>query len=291
MTAAMTFDDVLALTGGRLGVFDVACRFCAAFHNPRRKVLRIWAETESFAGFACARCGEKGWVGDRKAARPSRTQLDHIRHEAAARAATELAERQRKAAYLWSLREPIAATSPPSRYLRETRCYRGPIPQTLAYLRPQKPQYHHAMIAAFAMVDEPEPGVVGVPKSVAAVHLTLLKPDGGKADIEAPKIVVGKGVRGVPITLAPPNDLLGLVIAEGIEDALSVHAATGLGAWAGGCANRLPALAAVVPSYIDYVSILVDDNDAGCRHAGALLAALERRGVSCIGQALGAASS
>ena len=47
--------------------------------------------------------------------------------------------------------------------------------------------------------------------------------------------------------LAPMNDLLGLAITEGVEDALSIHAATGLGAWAAGAASRLPALADAVP--------------------------------------------
>lgn len=36
--------------------------------------------------------------------------------------------------------------------------------------------------------------------------------------------------KGAPIVLAPLNDLLGLIVTEGIEDALSAHQATGLGA-------------------------------------------------------------
>ena len=73
------------------------------------------------------------------------------------------------------------------------------------------------------------------------MHLTKIKPDGsGKADIELQKIMIGRS-KGTPIVLAPMNDALGLVITEGIEDALSMHAATGLGAWAAGAASRLPA--------------------------------------------------
>jgi len=60
---------------------------------------------------------------------------------------------------------------------------------------------------------------------------------------------------GSPICIAPPNDLLGLAISEGIEDALSVHQATGLGAWAAGSASFLPKLSEVVPSYIETVTI------------------------------------
>ena len=104
------------------------------------------------------------------------------------------------------------------------------------------------MIAAFALVEEREPGVVGMPRNVDAVHLTLLKPDGsGKADVEPNKIMVGSpGAR--PIVLAPPNDLLALAVTEGIEDALSAHASTGLGAWAAGAAGRMLKLADVIPS-------------------------------------------
>jgi hypothetical protein len=47
------------------------------------------------------------------------------------------------------------------------------------------------------------------------------------------------GVLASPIVLAPPNDLLGSSITEGIEDALTMHEATGLGTWAAGSAARL----------------------------------------------------
>ena len=80
------------------------------------------------------------------------------------------------------------------------------------------------MIAAFALTDEPEPGVLGEPEDVHAVHLTLLLPDGsGKAAVAPNKITIASPA-GMPIVLAPMNDLMGLAITEGIEDALSVHA-------------------------------------------------------------------
>lgn len=84
---------------------------------------------------------------------------------------------------------------------------------------------------------------------------------------------------GSPIMLAPPHDLLGLVISEGIEDALSAHEATGLGAWAAGSASRLSALADAVPSYIEAVTLLVDDDKDGRRHAAELRERLIVRGI------------
>ena len=90
--------------------------------------------------------------------------------------------------------------------------------------------------------------------------------------------MVGHSI-GSPIVLAPMNDLLGLAIAEGIEDALSTHQATGLGAWAAGSASRMPALADAVPDYTDCVTLIVDDNDAGRPNSERLAALLVARGI------------
>jgi hypothetical protein len=107
------------------------------------------------------------------------------------------------------------------------------------------------------------------------VHLTRLAADGlSRID----KIMIGRGASGFPIWCAPVNDGLGLAVTEGIEDALSVHEATGLGAWAAGSAPRMPALADTVPNYVACVTIIGDDNDAGRKNAGALAARLKARG-------------
>jgi Toprim domain-containing protein len=191
----------------------------------------------------------------------------------------EYERRQReKAAWLWSRSRPIEGT-PAERYLRERRGYSGPIPKTLAFLPPRKSEHRPAMIAAYSLVDEPAPGVLGRPCNVTAVHLTLLQTDGsGKADLEPNKLTVGRP-RGRPIVLAPPSDLLGLVIAEGIEDALTAHVATGLGAWAAGSASYMPALANAVPSYVETVTILAHADHAGQNGARRLADALVARPI------------
>ena len=187
-------------------------------------------------------------------------------------------EQHRKAVWLWSLRRP-AIGSPVERYLREARGYTGLIPATLGFLAPTKPEHHAAMIAAFGVCDESEPGVITAPIIVEAIHLTLLKPNGsGKAAIARNKLIVGSP-QGQLIVLAPPNDLLGLAITEGIEDALSVHAATGLGAWAAGAAGFMPALASVVPIYIDCVTVFEDADKAGQRSTPLLAEGLSARGI------------
>jgi Toprim domain len=189
-------------------------------------------------------------------------------------------DRAAKVRWLWSRRKSIVGSIAES-YLRKARGYNGPLPATLAFLPPYKPEHHPAMIAAFAIPDEPEPGILGQPRDVDAVHLTLLRPDGsGKADANPNKLFVGSP-RGRPIVLAPANDLLGLAIAEGIEDALSIHQATGLGAWAAGSAGAMPALADRMPAYIEAVTIYAHD-DGGKPQALKLADALIKRGIEVL---------
>jgi hypothetical protein len=183
-----------------------------------------------------------------------------------------------KAAWLWSRRQPLIGT-PAEFYLRAARGYSGPIPRTLAFLPPAKPEYHPAMIAAFGVYDEPEPGVLGEPLNVNSVHLTLLTSDGsGKANRDPNKLIIGRPLAR-PVAVAPPNDLLGLAITEGIEDALTAHESTALGAWAAGAAAFMPALASAVPKWIEAVTIYAHADKSGREGAFRLAAALSRRGV------------
>jgi hypothetical protein len=177
-------------------------------------------------------------------------------------------QQHRKALWLWQSRKPITGTVA-EKYLRDARGYQRAIPAALAYLPPTKPGHQPAIIAAF-----------GVPghADVGAVHLTLLKPDGNdKADVQPNKIIVGSP-RGQPIVLAPPNDLLGLAITEGVEDGLTARAATGLGVWAAGAAGFMPALADAVPEYIEVVTVFSHADQSGQKGAAALAEKLYARG-------------
>jgi len=206
-----------------------------------------------------------------------RERLERERIEREACEAQELRQQHQKARWLWSQRQPIGGTIA-ERYVREARGITCPLPPTLGFLPPGKPEHHPAMIAAFALPHEVEPGLLGEPHGDEAVHLTLLKPDGtGKADLDRPKIVVGSP-GSLPIVLAPPNDLLGLAITEGIEDGLSVFEATGCGVWVAGCANRMPRLAAAIPRWIECITICADDDEPGRKNAYALAALLDQAG-------------
>jgi hypothetical protein len=139
------------------------------------------------------------------------------------------------------------------------------------------------MIAAYGLGPErPElPGLVTIPHDrIQAVHLTRLAADGrGKAPIpkeDEHRRTIGSP-QGHPIALAAVNDGLGLAILEGIESALSFHAATGIGAWAAGAAGFMPALADRVPLYVECVTIWREADKAGRAGADGLAARLAAR--------------
>jgi hypothetical protein len=187
-------------------------------------------------------------------------------------------QRHDTARWLWSQRKPITGT-PAERYLRKARGITCPLPTTLGYLPPSA-NYDPTLIACFGLCTESEPGVLTPPQNVDAVHRTILRADGrGKADIDNPKRFCGSP-GALPIVLAPLNDLLGLAICEGVEDALSIYEATGLGVWAAGGAGRMPALADTVPDSVEAVTIFADGDEAGQRGAIGLAERLDERRIT-----------
>jgi hypothetical protein len=189
----------------------------------------------------------------------------------------DISERRAKAQWLWGKRQPIIGSCAET-YLRNHRGIMCPLPATLGLL-PANERHPPTMIAAFGMAHEIEPGVVAISDdAVTATHLTRLTPQGEKHPETPNKIIIGSPA-GAPIMLASMNDLLGLVVTEGIEDALSMHEATGLGAWAAGSANRMPALADAVPDHTDCVTVCEDADKAGHDNAALLAERLIARGV------------
>jgi hypothetical protein len=280
----ITFDQILDITHDRYGVVDSVCPLCSHLRKPakqRLKVLRVYRDAPDFARFHCAHCEAKGWVSDRvdatTAKRLPAAEIEKIKADINARELEHELARRLKALGLWRRGEPVPNT-PVERYLTLARGYRGRIPATIRFL-PTSRGFAPAMIAAIGLADEVEPGVVAISdQAIRGVHITSLKSDGlAKAGTDRDKIMIGKSI-GSPIVLAPPNDGLGLAITEGIEDAFSVHEATGLGAWAVGSASRMPALAGAVPDYIECVTIVADADDAGRTNARKLADALAPRG-------------
>ena len=212
---------------------------------------------------------------------PSAGELRRVteRHRTEA-GADDYERRQRdKARRLWRASRAAAGTTVES-YLRARGIALSSLPTTVRFLPPLKPEHHPAMIVAYGLPQEPEPGVLTIAEdAISAVQLTLLKPDGsGKADVENAKLTIASPA-SMPMVLAPPNDLLGLAICEGVEDALSAHQATGLGAWAAGGASFMPRIAAAIPDYVEAVTVFAHADTAGQRAARELADALIARGI------------
>jgi hypothetical protein len=277
-------DIINRLTGGRLGTFDTVCPLCSASrHTPtnrRAKVFRVWRTGHRFASYHCVHCEARGYARDQSSPRPDPLDFAKARAEAEERDRIYKADRLAKARWLWSRRRPIAGTIAET-YLRLARGYGGPLPATLGFLwaNPAK-GYPPAMIAAFGLAHETEPGVIKIAEAaVRGVHLTCLLPDGSdRARGEQAKFMIGSSA-GWPIVLAPPNDLLALAITEGIEDGLSVYEATGFGVWAAGCASRMPAIAGAIPRCIECVNIVADEDASGRRFAVELAKRLAVRAI------------
>jgi hypothetical protein len=187
---------------------------------------------------------------------------------------------------LWRNAPPIYHT-PADLYLRG-RGFAPPFPATLRYL-PDLGDYPHALIAALGQPEEPEPGLLHIPDAaVRAVQLTRLDPAGTKRlKTDDAKIIVGQGGLGFPVALTPIGDGLGLLIAEGIENALSLGLSLGLGAWAACSHTRMPALADTVPGYVEFVTVVADPEPAARASACALADRLERRGFAVTVKVMG----
>lgn len=258
-------------------------------HSPHDRSLRVWLDpsapngfrVHSFAGddpLACrdhilAMLGLPQWQPD--ASSPTRPTPRPPRDPAVI---DDRSRQREKALWLWAQSRTDSVTI--VEYLKFRGIHIRHLPATLRFLPPRPPKYPYpTMIAPFALPTEPEPGVLAIPReAITGVHLTRLRPDGrGKAGIRPDKIMLGQA-QGTPIVLAPLDDGMGLGITEGIEDALSVHFATGLGAWAAGSNGHMPALADIVPDYTDLVTVVADNNEVGQRNAHHLADRLVRRG-------------
>ena len=203
--------------------------------------------------------------------------------------AEHLAGRAETARKLWAKSVPAspAADNPARgsavrRYLRSRGITIRP-PGTIRFI-PATPEYPHpSMLCAFGLPNEPEPGRLEMPLTdVRGVHLTKLRRDGsGKADLPRDEVRRAIAGHGFPIVLAPINDSLGLAIGEGVESMLSVAQATGLGAWAAGAANWLPALADKVHPCVETVTIYAE-RDGGFQYAERLAELLDKRGFEVL---------
>jgi hypothetical protein len=225
-------------------------------------------------------CGASGYRSNRREITPE----ERKRHVRAWQEAHRLHQQQAdsKKAFVrivLSWRQPIKNTIA-ERYLRERRGIRGPLPNCLGFL-PATGKRLAALIVPFGMPIEMEPGrLIMPPERVTGVQRIWLNPDATKAGKPTSLGICA----GSPIVISPFTDSLGLVIAEGVEDALSAFEATGIACWAAGGWAFMPALADAVPTFTDFIAVLTDNDDDGRRGAALLFAALRERGfrAECI---------
>jgi hypothetical protein len=265
MGADISFDSLLAIIGNKLGVFNVQCPLCSPHRRKKHlRCLRVWHEEPDFITYNCKHCDARGFLHPARAI-VSPVRRKRLQAQADERNVIHHQKQRRKARWLWQGAAPIQGTLA-EKYLR-SRGIKCPLPSTLRF-RPARGVHPPAMISAFGIPAESIPGRLDVAQmQISDLHITRLRADGlDKADVDNPKITLAPS-SGLPIVCAPVNDLGGLAICEGIEDALAIHQQTGLGAWAAGCANRLPPLARAVPRYVESVIIAIDDDDDGRRHA------------------------
>ena len=283
--ADIDFDTLSSLVHG--AVTDAPCPLCAPAarspSNKTRKVLRIWQHDEHFLTYKCARCEASGWARDgRSGPGPSIDwrNIEFYRPAVVPREDTKPAapetDKTATARWLWRHSLPACGTLV-QRYLEARGCWVDS--NTLRFL-PARNGHPPAMIAPFGLPEEPAPGELEIAlDAIRGVHITRLAADcAGKAGTDKDKLMLGPS-SGWPIVLMPANDLLGICIGEGIEKTAAYHLATGLGAWVAGSAGRMPALAYVIPAYVEHVDILADDDGVGQKFARELASRLKQRRI------------
>lgn len=154
-------------------------------------------------------------------------------------------------------------------YLR-SRGIQGAIPPTLKYhprLFHNSGTYHPAMVAAVTLWPS---------KTIAGVHRTYLTPDGtDKASLSPNKMMLGL-IKGGAVRLSPVGTKL--IVAEGIETALSCFTATNIPTWS--CLSASGMIDIVVPplEITQEIIICVDGDGAGQNAADKLAKRLHRTG-------------
>ena len=157
---------------------------------------------------------------------------------------------------IWEAAAPLAQTLGEP-YLR-SRAITCPLPASLRFLSRLEHWPTRQMLPAIVA------RVVGVDSAFTGVHLTFLTPDGRTNTSlgDERKLMLGP-TRGSAVRLKEPAEEL--MIAEGIETALSVMDATGCPTWAALTTSRIMALE--LPSGVAVVTIAADGDAPGAQAA------------------------
>jgi putative DNA primase/helicase len=247
---------IRALGGHRVGTGWVA--HCPA-HNDRHPSLSIDVRGGKVLFCCHAGCSQaalmaalrarglwgRGQLGAASIRAPEQ-QHDTKADEASDRRRSEMALR------IWAETRRPAVATPVEQYL-QARGITIPPPNTLSFhpaLRHPSGDVWPAMVALVTRGSDGKP---------VGIHRTFLCPDGrGKAPVDRQKMMLGR-CRGGAVRLGPATHLL--MIAEGIETALSAMQATGRPTWAALSTSGLRSLD--LPPVVREVFVLADGDDNG----------------------------
>jgi hypothetical protein len=212
------------------------------------------------------------WLEDAGLHAPNREPAEDRarRHaQAAARKRREEAATRAKAWVIFKDAKPLTGSDPASLYLAG-RAIDGPYPEALRCASLWNAEVKRNMAALVAAVTSLE-----TPHALCAVQRIFLE-DGRKADVPTPKKALG-AIGGAGVVLGPIVDAM--VVAEGVETALSAARAFGLPAVATLGAGNMRAL--IAPPRVQRVVIAADRDQrgAGERAARDLCERLAARGV------------
>ncbi len=169
-------------------------------------------------------------------------------------------ERRARMLRLWSQSAPLAGTVG-ERYLR-ARAIEGELPG------PDVLRFHPRMTSLEDRLRRPAlvAALVDGQCALAGIQVTLLSPHGAaKAALATPRRTIGR-LMGHYVRIDAPGETL--IVAEGLETALSARRALGAGAWAFLSAENLAQFEP--PPFIDKIIIAADHDEAGLAAADRL---------------------
>jgi putative DNA primase/helicase len=253
----MTAETIAKALGGRKA--GGAWMACCPAHNDREPSLSIIDGNDGKLLVRChAGCDQRDVIGALRSrgvwATEGRREGRSLRYNGSRLPAApdpDNLKRTEGALALWQASQPAEGT-PAETYLRS----RGLLFSPPSVLRFHAGLKHHSGGIWPAMVALVTRGTDGAP---LAIHRTFLARDGtSKAPIEPAKMMLGP-CRGGAVRLGPITDRL--LVAEGIENALSAMQATGQAAWAALSTSGLRTLELPVEA-LDVV-VLADGDEPG----------------------------
>ena len=207
---AGTLDDVVTAYAGKApGNYRAACPLCAK--RPNDQTLGVTVDRDRGV-WHCFRCDAAGrWRTDRKHARSGSLVPPTKSDRNLALASNWLS--------LWQTLAPICGTA--QEYLLARGCALPPADGDLRCTESLRHPSGHVGPALVALVTDT---VTGEPLTL---HRTWIKADGTKADVDPPRLLLGKHRKDGGVIRLWPNEAVtvGLGVAEGIETALTLAVA------------------------------------------------------------------